>query len=106
VRAFEGCGLFADARRSSGAPEAGTLVIGVMPGFVDTDMVKHVTAPKITPQLVAQSVVDALRDGTEDVYPGPAKDIATALQHDPNAVEKQFAAQFSEPIRGLSCPQT
>jgi NAD(P)-dependent dehydrogenase (short-subunit alcohol dehydrogenase family) len=73
----------------------GTLVIGVMPGFVDTDMVKHVTAPKITPQLVAQSVVDALREGTEDVYPGPAQDIAAALQRDPKAVERQLAAQFS-----------
>jgi NAD(P)-dependent dehydrogenase (short-subunit alcohol dehydrogenase family) len=73
----------------------GTLVIGVMPGFVDTDMVKHVKAPKITPEAVAQSVIGALRDGTEDVYPGPASEIAAGLQRDPKAVERQLAAQFA-----------
>jgi NAD(P)-dependent dehydrogenase (short-subunit alcohol dehydrogenase family) len=72
-----------------------TLVIGVMPGFVDTEMTKNITAPKITPESVAQSVIDALQNGTEDVYPGPAADIAAALQRDPKAVERQFAAQFA-----------
>jgi NAD(P)-dependent dehydrogenase (short-subunit alcohol dehydrogenase family) len=77
----------------------GTLVIGVMPGFVDTDMVKHVPGPKITPQSVAQSVVDALVTGTEDVYPGPAADIAANLQRDPKRVEREVAAMFAA-IRG------
>jgi NAD(P)-dependent dehydrogenase (short-subunit alcohol dehydrogenase family) len=69
----------------------GTLVIGVMPGFVDTEMAKRVTTEKVAPQAVAQSIIDALASGTEDVYPGPASAIASGLLQDPKAVERQFA---------------
>ena len=72
-----------------------TLVIGVMPGFVDTDMTKSITAPKITPQSVADTVIAALQANTEDVYPGPAADIAAALLKDPKAVERQFASMWA-----------
>ena len=71
----------------------GTLVVGVMPGFVDTDMTKGLALPKMTPRAVAESVIAALRSGTEDVYPGEAAEIAAALQRDPKAVEKRFAAR-------------
>ncbi|MGZ6126361.1 MAG: SDR family oxidoreductase [Myxococcales bacterium] len=69
----------------------GTLVIGVMPGFVDTDMTKNVSAPKLSPHAVAESIMQALRQGIEDVYPGEAAEIAAALQRDPKGVERQFA---------------
>jgi NAD(P)-dependent dehydrogenase (short-subunit alcohol dehydrogenase family) len=69
----------------------GTLVVGVMPGFVDTDMTARVTAPKLPPAAVAETIVQAIRAGTEDVYPGDAAAIAAALQRDPKAVERQFA---------------
>jgi NAD(P)-dependent dehydrogenase (short-subunit alcohol dehydrogenase family) len=70
----------------------GTLVVGVLPGFIDTDMARRVTAPKVSPESVASSIVAALQDGVEDVYPGTAADIEQALRHDPKAVERQFAA--------------
>ena len=70
----------------------GTLVIAVLPAFVDTDMARHVTAPKLSTGLVARSIVKALRDGVEDLYPGVAADIEQALRRDPKAVERQFAA--------------
>jgi NAD(P)-dependent dehydrogenase (short-subunit alcohol dehydrogenase family) len=70
----------------------GTLVIGVMPAYVDTDMTRGLEVPKIAPATVADSIIEALRNGTEDVYPGPAADIAAALLRDAKAVEKQFAA--------------
>jgi NAD(P)-dependent dehydrogenase (short-subunit alcohol dehydrogenase family) len=70
----------------------GTLVIGVLPGFIDTDMARRVTAPKLSPGCVASSIVEALRDGVEDVYPGMAAEIEQALRQDPKAVERQFAA--------------
>lgn len=73
----------------------GTLVIGVMPGFVDTDMVANVQAPKLAPAEVGAAVVKALREGTEDVYPGSAAEIAAGLRHDPKAVEKQFAQMLA-----------
>lgn len=72
--------------------QQGTLVVGVMPAFVDTDMARRATVPKLAPSAVADSILAALREGTEDVYPGPAADIAAQLQRDPKAVERQLAA--------------
>ena len=69
----------------------GTLVIGVMPAFVDTAMASRVTLPKLPPQAVAEAILTALRDGIEDVYPGDAADVATQLQKDAKTVERQFA---------------
>jgi NAD(P)-dependent dehydrogenase (short-subunit alcohol dehydrogenase family) len=70
-----------------------TLVIGVLPGFVDTDMIKSMPVPnKLAPSAVAQSIVEALGAGHEDVYPGEAAEIAQGLQFDPKAVERQFAS--------------
>jgi NAD(P)-dependent dehydrogenase (short-subunit alcohol dehydrogenase family) len=73
----------------------GTLVIGVLPAFVDTDMARRVTTPKLPPEAIGQSIVDALRSGTEDVYPGPASVIASSLLQDPKGVERQFATLLS-----------
>jgi NAD(P)-dependent dehydrogenase (short-subunit alcohol dehydrogenase family) len=84
------------AARAELSPQ-GTLVIGVMPGFVDTDMAKGITLPKITPDQVAADAIEALRQGIEDVYPGPAADIAVALLQDPKALEKQFGARPPTP---------
>lgn len=69
----------------------GTLVIGVMPAFVDTAMASRVTRPKLPPQAVAEALLVALRDGIEDVYPGDAADVAARLEKDGKAVERQFA---------------
>src|SRR6266545_1267111 len=55
---------------------SGTLVVGVMPGFVDTDMAARAPGPKLAPSAVAASVLDALRGGIEDVYPGEAAGVA------------------------------
>lgn len=72
----------------------GTLVVGVMPGFVDTDMASRVPFPKLSPQALAASVIDALAQGSEDVYPGEAAQVAELLRQDPKAVERRFAALF------------
>ena len=75
----------------------GTLVVGVVPGFVDTDMVAHVSVPgKLAPSAVASTVVDALLNGTEDAYPGDAIEIANGVRSDPKAFERRFAS-FSLP---------
>jgi len=78
--------------RAELAPQ-GTLVVGVMPAFVDTAMASRVTGPKLTPAQVAADIVGALGDGTEDVYPGPAADIAANLQRDAKAVERQLGGR-------------
>jgi NAD(P)-dependent dehydrogenase (short-subunit alcohol dehydrogenase family) len=71
-----------------------TRVVGVLPAFVDTDMASSVPAPKLSAAVVAAAIVTALRDGADEVYPGPAADIAVRLQTNPRAVEQQFAAMF------------
>jgi len=76
-----------------------TLVIGVLPGYVDTDMTQGLDVEKVAPSVVATAIVAALHEGTEDVYPGPAADIAAALLRDPKAVERQFASLSAFPGR-------
>jgi NAD(P)-dependent dehydrogenase (short-subunit alcohol dehydrogenase family) len=70
----------------------GTLVIGVMPGAVDTDMTRGLSIPKMSPREVGQAIVAALRAGTEDVYPGEmAQSVRAQVDADAKATEKQFA---------------
>lgn len=45
----------------------GTLVVAVHAGFLDTDMAAAVTAPKTAPEEVVAQVLDALREGREEV---------------------------------------
>jgi len=45
-----------------------TLVVGVHAAFIDTDMARHVEAPKTSPGDVAQQVVDAIAAGREEVF--------------------------------------
>ena len=80
------------AIRNELAPQ-GTLVVGVMPGFVDTDLTRAVTLPKIEASAVADAIVAAVREGTEDVYPGAeAAAVAAAMQSDPKALEQQYGS--------------
>jgi NAD(P)-dependent dehydrogenase (short-subunit alcohol dehydrogenase family) len=70
-----------------------TLVIGVMPGAVDTDMARDFQGPKDPPMDIANMALDAVEAGTEDVYPGGmAQGVAAGLKADPKAVEKEFSA--------------
>jgi NAD(P)-dependent dehydrogenase (short-subunit alcohol dehydrogenase family) len=70
----------------------GTRVIGVLPGYVDTDMAQRVTAPKIQPSEVVRAALDALQTDQDEVYPGEtATQIAALLLQNPKAVERQFA---------------
>jgi NAD(P)-dependent dehydrogenase (short-subunit alcohol dehydrogenase family) len=73
----------------------GTLVIGVMPGTVDTGMSKNFPPPKVAPEVVAQEALQAVIDEVEDVYPGEqAKEMAAQLLKDPKAVEKALAVML------------
>ena len=68
----------------------GTLVVGVYPGPVDTEMAANFPADKATPASVAQRILAAVEAGEEDVHPDPASEETYAgLLGDPKAVEKQ-----------------
>ncbi len=70
----------------------GTLVVGVMPGAVDTDMAKHFPPPKLDPAEAARIILEAVENGVEDVYPGDmAQGIAQGFASDWKRVEKDFA---------------
>ncbi len=69
-----------------------TLVIGVMPGTVDTKGSQNFPPPKVAPEVVAQEALQAVIDGVEDIYPGEqAKAMAAQLLKDPKALEKAMA---------------
>jgi len=70
----------------------GTLVVGVMPGAVDTEMTRILPPPKMEAVDVVRAALDAVEQGTEDAYPGEmASGVAQGLASDAKAVEKQFA---------------
>lgn len=45
----------------------GTLVVSVHAGYIDTDMVKSVDAPKVKPEAIAQAVIDGIEAGSTEV---------------------------------------
>jgi len=70
----------------------GTQVIGVYPGPVDTAMAKGIEMERIAPIAVAQVTLQAVEQGTEEVYPDPvAQHVFSELSAPLKAVEKQFA---------------
>lgn len=69
-----------------------TLVVGVMPGTVDTKMSKEFPPPKVAPEEVVRAALQAVVDEVEDVYPGEqAQEMQAQLLQDPKAVEKWMA---------------
>jgi NAD(P)-dependent dehydrogenase (short-subunit alcohol dehydrogenase family) len=71
----------------------GTLVVGIFPGAVDTDMAKGIDMPKLDPNDVASIALKAVESGTEDVNVGDmAQGVAAGLLANPKKVEKEFAA--------------
>jgi len=72
-----------------------TLVSGVFPGPVDTDMAKGIPMDKVSPDSVAIHVYEEIAKGSEDIYPDPfAVQFAASVQADFKAVEKANAAGF------------
>lgn len=68
----------------------GTHVMGVLPGPVDTDMTPGGDA---RPEDVAASIVEAISNDVEDLYPDAmAQGIAAGLARDAKAVERELAA--------------
>jgi NAD(P)-dependent dehydrogenase (short-subunit alcohol dehydrogenase family) len=49
----------------------GVTVHIVLPGPVDTDMVRGLDIPKASPQSVAQNIIDAIERGEEEIFPDP-----------------------------------
>jgi NAD(P)-dependent dehydrogenase (short-subunit alcohol dehydrogenase family) len=50
----------------------GVTVHAVLPGPIDTDMLRGSDIPKASPESVAIAILDALDDGQEEIFPDPA----------------------------------
>jgi NAD(P)-dependent dehydrogenase (short-subunit alcohol dehydrogenase family)/uncharacterized OB-fold protein len=71
---------------------AGIRVVNVFPGPIDEDWNQMTLPPKLSPEGLAASVVDALKRGLEDVYPGDvAKDWLARYEDNPKILERELA---------------
>ncbi len=76
--------------------QQGTLVSGVYPGPVDTDMAAEVPFDKVSPESVAEHVFNCIAKGDEDIYPDPfAVELVKNLEADRKALEKANAAAIA-----------
>lgn len=74
----------------------GTHVLGVMPGYVDTDMTARLNDAKMSAADVVAETLRALAAGDEEVYPGEqAAGIAAALAVDAKGVERRLAGMLA-----------
>jgi NAD(P)-dependent dehydrogenase (short-subunit alcohol dehydrogenase family) len=72
---------------------AGIRVVNLFPGPVDDEWNQNLPPPKLSPDALASAVVKALRDGTEDVYPGDvAQEWLERWREDPRVLERELAA--------------
>lgn len=67
-------------------------VMAVLPGVIDTAMSRDFPGPKASPRVIAQAIVDGLREGTTTLYPDPmAQGVAQGLAADREATVAGFA---------------
>jgi NAD(P)-dependent dehydrogenase (short-subunit alcohol dehydrogenase family)/uncharacterized OB-fold protein len=81
----------AQCLRAEFAP-AGVRVINVFPGPIDDEWNQALPPPKIAPARLAADIVEALRGGAEDVFPGDiAQDWLSRWRDNPKALERELA---------------
>lgn len=71
-----------------------TLVMGVYPGPIDTDMTDALEIEKESPANVARNIVDGIENGIEEVFPDAmSAQVGSIYATNPKGVEQQFATQ-------------
>lgn len=71
---------------------AGVRVVNVFFGPLETHSFRAVPPPKVAPATLAQAVLDALKNGLEDVFVGDvAADLRARLAVNPKALERELA---------------
>ncbi|MCH9649724.1 MAG: SDR family oxidoreductase [Deltaproteobacteria bacterium] len=74
----------------------GTVVYGVYPGPVDTDMARDIEMDKETPEAVAKAILDGLEAGVTDIFPDAfAEGFGQQFHLSPKASEEQLAAMLA-----------
>jgi NAD(P)-dependent dehydrogenase (short-subunit alcohol dehydrogenase family) len=78
-----------------------TQVIGVFAGFIDTERVKHVDQPKISPALAATNLIEGILAGQEEILADPmSKQFKALLAANPQAVYQQIQQGWDRFIPG------
>ncbi|MBV6305498.1 SDR family NAD(P)-dependent oxidoreductase [Candidimonas humi] len=71
--------------------QSGVRVINVFPGPVDHEWEQLTPPPRVNPKAVADAVVQALRNGTEDAYVGDvAREFVERLRDNPKGLEREL----------------
>jgi NAD(P)-dependent dehydrogenase (short-subunit alcohol dehydrogenase family)/uncharacterized OB-fold protein len=72
---------------------AGVRVVNVFPGPLDDEWNQLLPPPKVAPAALAKSIVRALQEGVEDVYPGDvAQEWLERWRDNPKALERELSA--------------
>jgi NAD(P)-dependent dehydrogenase (short-subunit alcohol dehydrogenase family)/uncharacterized OB-fold protein len=72
---------------------AGVRVVNVFPGPIDDEWNQLLPPPKLAPAALAKSIVHALQEGIEDVYPGDvAQEWLERWRDNPKALERELSA--------------
>jgi hypothetical protein len=67
--------------------------VNVFPGPIDHEWNQLLPPPKLAPQALANAIVNALRAGIEDVYPGDvAQEWLERWRDNPKALERELSA--------------
>jgi short-subunit dehydrogenase len=76
-------------------------VHAVLPGPIDTEMVRDLPIPKTPPELVARSIFDGVENGDQEIFPDPVSEVLAESWRSgaAKALERQNAALIAaEPI--------
>jgi NAD(P)-dependent dehydrogenase (short-subunit alcohol dehydrogenase family) len=79
----------------------GVSVHAVLPGPIDTDMIRDLPIPKAPPESVAQAILDGVESGDEEIFPDPLSQMLAESWREGAAkeLERQNAALVqAEPI--------
>ncbi len=77
--------------------DQGTLVVGVYPGPIDTDMAADIEMEKAPPSQVAETTIAAIKNGHEDVFTDEmSKTLYQSVKTDPKAVEAEMLEMYRE----------
>jgi NAD(P)-dependent dehydrogenase (short-subunit alcohol dehydrogenase family) len=77
--------------------DQGTLVVAVHAGYIDTDMVASVDAPKVTPEHVARVTVEGIAAGAEEVLADDiSRTVKAALPNDLEAIYPDIQKGYDE----------
>ena len=72
---------------------AGIRVINVFPGPIDDEWNQNLPPPKVAPSALASAIVQALKEGIEDIYPGDvAQEWLERWRDNPKVLERELAA--------------